>query len=102
MVCNYNVSCHNIFILAEPTYTELIEQLDGVVSWKKVGAFLLSDEDGSKVETIEKNNFYKSEDCRIAMIREYFKSGDVSWKKVLEALTKAGEKVTLNKIQRLL
>ena len=102
MVCSFNISCHNIFIPAEPTYTELIEQLDGVVSWKKVAAFLLSDEDGSKVETIEKNNFYKIEDCRIAMLREYFKSGDVSWKKVLEALAKAGEKVTLNKIQRLL
>ena len=102
MVCNYNISCHNIFILAEPTYTELIEQLDGVVSWKKVAAFLLSDEDGSKVETIARNNHHIIEDCRISMIRQYCVSGDVSWEKVLEALRKAGEKATADKIQQAL
>ena len=67
-----------------------------------MAAFLLADKDGSKVEIIEKSNHYKVEDCRIAMIREYFRSDEVSWNKVLEALTKAGEKATADKIQRLL
>ena len=79
----------------------MIVQLDGVVSWKKVAAFLLSDEDGSIVEIIARNN-HIIEDCRIAMVREYFKSGEVSWNKVLEALTKAGEKTTADKIRRAL
>ena len=91
-----------MFSPTEPTYTELILQFDGIVHWKKVGAFLLSDNDGSKVEIIERNNHYKIEACRIAMVREYFKSGEVSWNKVLEALTKAGEKATVDRIQRLL
>ena len=91
-----------MFSLTEPTYTELILQFDGVVHWKKVGAFLLSDNDGSKVEIIERNNHCKIEDCCIAMICEYLKSGEVSWNKVLEALTKAGEKATVDRIQHLL
>ena len=89
-------------LLTEPTYTELIEQLEGVVSWKKVAAYLLSDKDGSKVEIIARNNRHMIEDCRIDMIREYLKSGDISWEKVLEALKKAGEEATANKIQCLL
>ena len=32
--------------------------MDGVVSWKKVAAYLLSDIDGSKVETIARNNHH--------------------------------------------
>ena len=76
--------------------------MDGVVSWKTVAAHLLSDEDGSKVETIARNNHDRIEDCRAAMIREYFKSDNVSWKKVLEALIKAGENNTADKIKRLL
>ena len=67
-----------------------------------VAAYLLSDEDGSKVETIAINNHHIIGDCRIAMIREYCRSGDISWEKVLEALRKAGEGATANKIQRLL
>ena len=68
------------------------------MSWKTVAAHLLSDTDGSKVETIEKDNSYKVADCRAAMIREYMKSGEVSWKKVIEALIKAGEKNIADKI----
>ena len=67
-----------------------------------MAAFLLSDKDGSKVEIIARNNHHIIEDCRIAMVREYFKSGEVSWNKVLEALTKAGEKTTADKIRRAL
>ena len=87
------------FFITEPTYTELLEQLEGVVSWKTVAAHLLSDKDGSKVETIEINNSYKVADCRATMIREYMKSGNVSWKKVIEALTKAGENAIADKIR---
>ena len=67
-----------------------------------MGAFLLSDTDGSKVETIARNNHYVIEDCRAAMIRDYCRSGEVSWESVLEALNKAGEKSTANKIKELL
>ena len=67
-----------------------------------MAAFLLSDEDGSKVDTIARDNHHIIEDCRISMIHQYLKSGDVSWEKVLKALKKAGEKAAANKIQRLL
>ena len=64
-----------------------------------MAAFLLSDTDGSKVETIGRNNHYIIEDCRIAMLREYWKTGNVSWITVLKALRKAGEKATADRIQ---
>ena len=90
-----------LLFLIDPTYTELLELLDGVVSWKKVAAYLLSDKDGSKVEIIARN-YHIVEDCKAAMIREYFKGGEVSWKRVLEALKKAGENNTADKINQLL
>ena len=64
-----------------------------------MAAILLSDDDGSKVETIARNNKHIIEDCRVSMIREYFKSGEVSWEKLLQALTDAGENRTVNKIK---
>ena len=67
-----------------------------------MAAYLLSDVDGSKVETIARNNHHIIEDCRSTMVHEYCKSGKVSWNKVLEALTKAGEKATAYRIQCLL
>ena len=66
-----------------------------MVSWKTVAAFLLSDKDSSKVETIATNNHHNIADCRNAMIHEYCKS-------VLETLNKAGEINTANKIKELL
>ena len=86
----------------ELTYCALVEYFEGVVSWKKVAAHLLSDTDGSKVETIARNNQNRIQDCRIEMIREYFKCGNKSWEVVLEALMKAGEKSTADKIRQML
>ena len=80
----------------------MLEQLAGVVSWKIVAAHLLSDTDGSKVAIIEKSNHYNIEACRDQMIRDYLRSGQVSWEVVLEALTKAKEMSTIGKIKRLL
>lgn len=67
-----------------------------------MAAHLLSDTDGSKVDIIEKSNQYKVEACRDQMIRDYLRSGQVSWKVVLEALTKAKEMSTVAKIKLLL
>ena len=80
----------------------MLEHLAGVVSWKIVAAHLLSDTDGSKVDIIERSNQYNIEACRNHMIRDYLRSGQVSWKVVLEALTKAGEIRTVEKIKHLL
>ena len=71
------------------------------MSWKTLAAHLLSDTDGSKVETIEKNNC-TIQDCRAEMLREYFKSGTVSWEVVIQSLIKAGENNTADKIQQML
>ena len=80
----------------------MLEHLAGVVSWKIVAAHLLSDTDGSKVDITARNNRDNIEGCRDEMIHAYLKSGQVSWKVVLEALTKAGEIRTVDKIKRLL
>ena len=76
--------------------------MDGVVSWQTLAAHLLSDKDGSKVEIIARNNQHKIRDCRTEMLREYFKSGTVSWEVVLEALMKAGENNIADKIKQIL
>ena len=67
-----------------------------------MAAYLLSDVDGSKVENIARNNHHIIEDCHSTMVHEYCRSGEVSWNKVLEALTKAGEKATADRIRCLL
>ena len=56
-----------------------------------MAAHLLNDDDGSKTEEIDRSNQYKVEDCRQEMLRRYLRSGGggVSWKTVLDALTKA-------------
>lgn len=54
-----------------------------------MATYLLKDDDGSKVEEIERSNHYMVSDCRSAMLAEYFKAGDVSWENVLTALRKA-------------
>ena len=89
-----------IFSYTEPIYTELIELFKGVVSWQTLAAHLLSDKDGSKVKIIEENNHGNVQKCRAEMLQEYFKSGTVSWEVVLEALRKAGEKNTADKIKQ--
>ena len=61
-----------------------------VSDWKTLAAFLLNDDDGSKTEQIEKSNHYDVGDCKGAMIREYLKSGNVSWETVLACLRNAG------------
>ena len=72
------------------------------MSWRTLAAHLLNDQDGSKVEIIAKNNHNKVQDCCAEMLREYFKSGNVSWETVLEALIKAGEINTAKKIEKIL
>ena len=54
---------------------------------------------GSKVEAIEKNYHDDIQKCHAEMLREYYTSGVASWEVVIEALTKAGEKNTADKIK---
>ena len=56
-----------------------------VAKWGLLAAFLLSDEDGSVTAKIQNNN-RDDDDCCADMIREYLKSGDVSWQHVFESL----------------
>ena len=85
-------------ILTEPTYHNLLTMLGKIADWSILAAFLL-DDDGSKTESIAKSNHYQVPDCRAAMIREYLKSGNVSWQKVLEALRDAGYTNLANEVE---
>ena len=51
--------------------------------------YLLQDDDGYKSEMIERENQFLVAECRAALIREFLKSGDVSWENVLRALKRA-------------
>ena len=66
-----------------------------------MATYLLSDDKGTKAEIIARDH-HRIEDCRAEMIREYIRSGEVSWEKVLEALQKAGEGDIAGKIRPLL
>ena len=63
----------------EPTYPVLMQHLEPVSEWKPLAGYLLSDEDGSKTHKIELDNGGKVSDCKLAMIRLFLRSGDVSW-----------------------
>jgi len=73
--------------------------LSVVSDWKTLAAFLLNDVDGSKTRQIERSNHYDVGDCKEAMIREYLKSGNVSWEVVLECLRNAGYRNPANDIE---
>ena len=60
-----------------------------VPNWTTLAAFLLDDKDGHLIEKIKRSNHYNVDDCCGEMIREYLKSGNVSWKHVIEALKDA-------------
>ena len=55
-----------------------------------MGAYLLPEKYASKINDIDKNHKQDVEECRWALIREYLKVGEVSWKKVVYALEKSG------------
>ncbi|XP_065893236.1 uncharacterized protein [Dysidea avara] len=76
----------------KPNVVTLTSKLSRVSDWKKLCVFLLDDVDGDIVPRIEQSNFYKVEKCQDAMFREFIKSGDVTWEKVLESLKLAGYK----------
>ena len=71
-----------------------------VDQWKVLAAFLLDDQDGSTTERIEKSNHFDVTACCAALIREYLKSGDVSWQHVLKSLRVANYKNLAIKIQK--
>jgi len=75
-----------------PNFLTLIVYFKRVPDWKKLAVFLLDDDDRCKTHVIEKSNHYDVDDCKVAMIREYLKSGNVSWEVVLDCLRNAGYK----------
>jgi len=87
------------FFLA-PSYHVLIKQLEKVAEWKTVATHLLKDEDGSTIKAIEKTYHHDVEDCRAEMIRQYIKSGDVSWQNILSALRKSNYNNLANEIEK--
>ena len=61
-----------------PTYPNLMTHLQSVTKWKMMAAHLLKDVGGYKTDQIEKSCHGDVEECRIKMIREYLKGGDIS------------------------
>ena len=70
---------------SRPTYPVLLKDFMRASKWAILAAFLLNDEDGSVTAKI-KNNNRDVDVCCAEMIREYLKSGDVSWQHVLKSL----------------
>ena len=64
--------------------------MDKIADWKYIANYLLEGEDRSIIREIEREYYGDAFDCKAAMIRHYLKCSDVSWKKVLSSLRKAG------------
>jgi len=92
---------HSVINLAftEPNYKILAQDFEEVTDWKTLAVFLLDDDNGSKAEQIEKTYCRDVTECRLKMISEYLKSGDVSWEKVLDSLRKAKYENLASKIE---
>ena len=73
--------------------------MDNLVDWYKFGAYLLPTESCGQLEIIKKSNKGEIDDCKRDLYNLYFKVGDVSWDKVVEALEKANYPNIVKKIQ---
>jgi len=65
-----------------------------------VAAKLLKDDSGTRVNDIDTNNQGKKEDCLIEVIREYMRSGDISWQVVIDSIRSAGDSNLATKLQK--
>jgi len=65
-----------------------------------LATFLLDDKDGSAVDKINITKRGDVDECCVAMIHNYLKSGDVSWKHVLKSLRAADYKILASKIEK--
>jgi len=72
--------------------------LDNLVDWYKFGAYLLPTESCGQLEIIKKSNKGEIDDCKRDLYNLYFKVGDVSWDKVVEALENANYPNIIKKI----
>ena len=84
----------------EPNYQNLLPYFEDVSNWKQFGAFLLPKKYGSRINDIDDSYKGNVTECRWALIREYLKVGEISWKQVLNALEKSNHTNVAEKIKK--
>ena len=78
----------------------MLSSLKGVVNWDQFAAFLLPADQQAQIAIIKKSNSGDIEDCKMALYNYYLRVGDVSWKKVVEALEKSSNPNIAKEIKR--
>ena len=100
----YNIFYSVFFLLFlasdEPNYQNLLPYFEHISDWKKLGVYLLPDEYASRINDIDETHNGNISRCRWALIREYLKVGQVSWKTVINALERSGHPNIVKKIKK--
>ena len=71
------------------TYPDLLFYLKDVSDWQTLGAHILPGNSAGPIKIIHDSNNGDVQKCKIALFREYLKTGDRSWNTVIAALIKA-------------
>jgi len=83
-----------------PILPDLISSLRDVVNWDEFAAFLLPAEQQAQITIIKENNSGNIDKCKMALYNYYLQVGDISWKKVVEALEKSRNPNVAKKIKQ--
>ena len=90
----------NCIASVQPTYTKLLPYIEHVDNWKLFGTHLLPEKYTRVINDIDRTCKGDVDDCRRALLTEYFKNGEVSWNKVISSLEKSHYSNVAKNIQK--
>ena len=74
------------------TYSDLLHYLQDVDNWQTLGANILPGEPAGLIKIIHRTYNGDVRECKKELFIEYMRNGDRSWKTVIAALIKIGDK----------
>ena len=74
------------------TYSDLLHYLQDVDDWQTLGANILPGEPSGLIKIIHRTYNGDVRECKKELFIEYMRNGDRSWKTVISALIKLGNK----------
>ena len=77
----------------------MLTYLADVVKWQSFGAYLLPKKYVGQLQIIAANNMTNIPGAKQELYNLYFRVGELSWTKVVDALEKAGEITAAKKIK---
>ena len=87
------VSCTTYILIIEKdrtTYSDLVDYLQDIRDWQKLGMHILPGNFTGPIEKIQATHNGNIRECKKALFIEYMNTGDRSWKTLIAALMKTG------------